>query len=316
MTGPIPSFLKVPYELRPAKQVERRMLLETLETLAHLGFPIRDFQYTGLGSIYFIDFIMLHKVLGIKRLLSVERSEQARKRVKFNQPFRCVDVKLGKIGDFIPALGRRRSGHILWLDYDSVILREHLADVWLAAASLRRHSILIVTVDAEPPIENGTPRRWRNHFRNEAGPYLGSSVSVKDFAESQLVLRNRDVLLRAITSGLSSRDLEYIPLFNFSYADGHEMLTIGGMLGNDDDRDLLCRPKGPLRDFPYIRFSPRDEPFRINVPLLTRKERIHLDQAMPASGRWTLKQFELPEELVRAYKDIYRYLPVYAELVF
>jgi hypothetical protein len=260
---------------------------------------------------------MFHKILGIKRLLSVEQSEKARKRVKFNQPFRCVDVKLGKIGDFIPALGRQRHSHILWLDYDRVILREHLADVWLAAASLRRHSILVVTVDVEPPIENGTPRKWREHFRDEAGPYLGSAGSLRDFAESQLIFRSRDALSRAITSGLSSRDLDYIPLFSFSYADGHEMLTIGGMLGNEDDRILLHRSSlGDARAFPYIRFSPTQAPFRINVPLLTRKERIYLDQAMPAAGGWTLKPFELPDEAVRAYKEIYRYLPVYAELVF
>ena len=49
------SCLKVQYELRSAKQVERRMLIDALQTLSASGFDISQYQYTGFGSVYFVD---------------------------------------------------------------------------------------------------------------------------------------------------------------------------------------------------------------------------------------------------------------------
>ena len=87
MSTPTQSYLKVPYDLRPAKQVERRMLIDAFHRLTSAGFPIADYQYTGMGSIYFVDFILFHKLLGMDKLLSVEFDKDIEKRVKFNAPF-------------------------------------------------------------------------------------------------------------------------------------------------------------------------------------------------------------------------------------
>ena len=63
------SWENVHYEFRPAKQVERRMLIHTFQSLMELGFPISKYKYTGLGSIYFVDFAMFHRYLGISKFL-------------------------------------------------------------------------------------------------------------------------------------------------------------------------------------------------------------------------------------------------------
>jgi hypothetical protein len=308
---PTESYLKVFYDVRPAKQVERRMLVESFQVLSHLGFPIHEYQYTGLGSIYFVDFIMFHKVLGIRRMLSVEHDEQIRKRVTFNQPFRCVRVKLANIANEIPSLSTRRK-HILWLDYDSMLTREHLEHLWLSAAKLPRHSFILVTVDVEPPVKSGTPRKWRDYFRDQGQQYLGNLV-LADFAQSNLVNVNKGILTRAIDSGVSSRNVKYIPLWAFSYADGHEMLTVGGMFGTDQDEESLR--SGIFAQLDYVKFNRDSDPFRITVPRLTRKERLYLDKLMPAAKNWSPKQFELPQDWIDAYRLIYRYFPSYAELV-
>jgi len=66
------SSYRVQYDLRPAKQVERRMIIDALQRLSTAGFPITDYQYTGFGAIYFVDFIVdpdfdsSKKVLGPK----------------------------------------------------------------------------------------------------------------------------------------------------------------------------------------------------------------------------------------------------------
>ncbi len=134
------SWENVHYEFRPAKQVERRMLIHAFTALMEAGFPISKYKYTGLGSIYFIDFAMFHRYLGINQFLSVESNMSIPKRVKFNRPSSCIEVAMGDIADFIPNLSPY-SQHILWLDFDGLLTKEMLETVHLAAAQLSHGSI-------------------------------------------------------------------------------------------------------------------------------------------------------------------------------
>src|SRR5688572_9613488 len=101
MTAPTESYRKVFYDLRPSKQVERRMIVDVLQELAEAGIRLRDYEYTGFGSIYFVDFILLHRLLGLRKLLSVEIVASAEQRVRFNKPFGDVRVEIGAIGDVL-----------------------------------------------------------------------------------------------------------------------------------------------------------------------------------------------------------------------
>jgi len=238
MSSPTHSYLKVSYDLRPAKQVERRMLIDALHRLNSAGFPITDYQYTGFGSIYFVDFIMFHKLLGIDKLLSVEYDLKIENRVKFNIPFKGIDVVMAPIGDVIPTLAKDEK-HILWLDYDSIIKREQLSAVAQATSDLSPGSILLVTVDVESP-DGAGPAEWRAYFEAEVGDYLGEKNSNSDYSKSKLPLLNGHIIEQAIKQGLVGRgNVTFEPLFNFLYKDGHEMLTVGGMLVTPTERRKL-----------------------------------------------------------------------------
>jgi len=313
MNPPAKSYDKVHYEFRPAKQVERRMLLDAFQRLAAAGFPIQDYQYTGLGSIYFIDFIMFHRYLGIRHMLSVEYSSDIENRVLFNRPFRLVNVEIGDIADYIPSLSSDRR-HILWLDYDHVITEDVVNTVILASSHLSCGSILLVTIDVEPPGKAGQgPKHWRIHFLNEARRFLGLAPQKTLFAKSNLPSLNASILEKAIAEGLTGRvGVSFCPLFHFLYADGHEMLSLGGMIASEEDaRKLGALNKGEL---PFIRECLSAEPYRIRVPLVTRKERHHLDAAMPCVRGWKPKDFELKLEDIEDYRRIYKYYPAYTEM--
>ncbi len=58
------------------------MIVDALQRLGATRFPITEFTVTGFGSIYFIDFILFHKLLGLRTLLSLEREESLKKRVE------------------------------------------------------------------------------------------------------------------------------------------------------------------------------------------------------------------------------------------
>src|SRR5438874_9971114 len=104
----LPSYLRVQYDLRPSKQVERRMIIDACHLLSLANFPIRDYQYTGFGSVYFVDFILFHKLLGIQNMVSVEQDNKIEKRVKYNRPFGFIKLVMGTATDVIPTLSQDR----------------------------------------------------------------------------------------------------------------------------------------------------------------------------------------------------------------
>ncbi len=313
MRGPKESYLKVFYDLRPAKQIERKMIIDTLLRMSQGGFKISDYQYTGFGSVYFVDFILLHKILGLRNLLNVEYSSKIKKRVAFNSPFSLIRHEFKPISDVIPTLNRDLS-HLLWLDYDDIINRGIVEDVVAASAQLSRSSFLLVTVDVEPPAGPEGPEEWQSFFEDEVGQYLDAGLQLNDYSRSNLPRLNASTLLNAVKAGLVGRSgISFHPLFNFVYKDGHRMLTIGGLIGGAPDiRNLgACDFEG----LTFIRNNLGEEPYEIRVPRLTKKERLYLDSFMPSADKWKPHAFEMSAEDVAAYREIYRFYPSFAELL-
>ncbi len=317
------SGLKVQYDLRPSKQAERRMLLDAFQHLLAAGFAVRTYQYTGMGSFYFYDYLMFHKLLGIDKLWSVEDDSGIRSRVEFNRPFKFIKLHFGKIGEYIPRLSSGRR-HILWLDYDYPLNNEITRDVVSAASHLSTGSILLITIDGEPPpagkTEHGNDRKpcpaaWREYYIRECADYLGARrLSVRHFAKSKLLHLNALIVSRALSHGLVTRaGVEFAPLFNFVYADGHQMMTLGGMVaGAVELRDLA---RSGIKSAAYYRPDLSETPpFRIQVPRVTRKERFALDAATPFDKGWR-PPFRLASDDMEYYNVLYRFLPSYGELL-
>jgi hypothetical protein len=82
------------YLFRPAKNIERKMLCEALSRLSVIA-DVKHYQYVGFGSVYFADFTLFHKQLGIQKLISIESEEEMETRVRFNQPYSCIEVMVG-----------------------------------------------------------------------------------------------------------------------------------------------------------------------------------------------------------------------------
>lgn len=313
MSAPTRSYEKVPYDLRPAKQVERRMIMDALVRLMNGGFTIRDYQYTGFGSIYFFDFLLLYKLIGLRRLLSVEHDVTITKRVQFNKPFDLIAVRMDSAGAVIPDLSADHR-HILWLDYDDQLSEDMLSDVAQACHLLSAGSIVLVTVDAEPPRGTDSPEDRARYFADVTGDLLPFDFDLSWCRRSRLPETNLRILFAAAESGVAARaELRFCPLFKFSYADGHRMVTAGGMIATSDQE--ACLDKCNWDRATYLRRSSTDEPYEIEVPRLTRKERLYLDHHMPCPDSWVPAEFELEGTAVKQYREIHRFYPHYEELL-
>jgi hypothetical protein len=313
MTSRRSSGLKVPYDLRPAKQIERRMIIDGLQRIAEAGCQIRQYRYVGMGSFYFVDFVLLHRYLGIHRMTSVENADDIELRVRFNRPYRNVDIVIDDIGNVISRLETTEK-HLLWLDFDFSLNDKVLQDIYLATGTLLPGSLVLVTVDVEDPVDGGV-KDFYEYYREEASSFFDSSWKTRDFASANLPRLNAQMLGKAMGQGAAdARDgREFRPLFSFVYADGHRMLTTGGMIVGPDEKALLkiCDFRGAT----YLRRHFRQNPYHIPSIRLTRKERAYLDSQMPLRRGWELKQFELERSHLRAYGEMYRYFPNYAELL-
>jgi hypothetical protein len=313
MSAPGGSFKKVFYDLRPAKQIERRMLLDTFHALSEGGFRIRDYHYLGMGSIYFVDFILLHKYLGLRRFTSAEIDKSIPKRLEFNKPFDCVNVENTDIGTQVALLDRDQS-HIVWLDYDSRMASFITEDTRLAGSHLPIGSFVLVTVDVEPPDDSDDPASWRAFFEREAGTYVEFGWKNEDYARSNLANVNAKIVYNALQAGMAPRsNVEFFPLWKFRYADGHDMITIGGLVGGSTERAKLNGCSFDAQ--PFVRRSLTDDFFDVRVPRLTRRERLLLDANMPCSKGWRPTEFEIDNDDVESYREIYRFFPMYGELL-
>lgn len=61
----------VNYRLRPAKNIERKMMGEVFGRLSAVE-PLKAYQYVGFGAEFFSDFALYHQTLGIADMSSIE----------------------------------------------------------------------------------------------------------------------------------------------------------------------------------------------------------------------------------------------------
>jgi hypothetical protein len=284
------------------------MLLDAFLRMSAGEFPLREYQYTGFGSIFFVDFSMFRKYLGMYNMLSVEHDKRIERRVVFNRPWADITIKMGSAAEAIPELDSDLK-HVLWLDYDFVLNKNAISDLIAAATKLSVGSILLITIDVEAPCEGG-PKEWKQYFEATAGELL--PVDEEEFGLSNIPRINVKTLRNAVQNGLAGRkNTKFLPLFNFLYADTHPMLTLGGMIGGAAEKRNLdaC----DFASAKYLRRSFDDPPYEIRPPILTRKERLILDSCMPCADTWMPAEFEIEKQHLAAYRELYPYFPQYVE---
>ena len=107
------------YYLRPNKQVERKIILEILQTVIGILKPSTtstNYQYVGMGSFYFFDFILMHKFLKIDDLVSIENRSDVN-RFKFNLPYDFITFHNMLSTNYLAAIHDWNKKSIIWLDY-------------------------------------------------------------------------------------------------------------------------------------------------------------------------------------------------------
>lgn len=321
---PKPSFEEFNYALRPSKNVERKIIIDCLLSLKDkFGFPA--YKYIGFGSMWFCDFILAHKTLGIEDLISIERKEYA-DRALFNAPYRCVKVIGGEASDVLKTQGVNTHRSIIWLDYDSKLDGPVLNDLQFLCRESINGTIIIATLNANvKQLDNVKNVEGVQLFGLDALEYivrdpdlLPTGIKSEDLTIEEFPSIVAKILFERIKSATvkSGRSERFLPIFNICYADSTPMVTVGGMIGNDEEEKKINY--GELsKKFYCIR---GEDQIVISVPPLTQKEKLTIDQLFPSPTVPTEDEikkkmgFSLKKEIIQAYHLLYLHYPTYGEV--
>lgn len=310
------------YSLRPAKNIERKLLAEVFRCADRIA-PLSQYRYVGFGSRFFNDFSLYHRMFGIENMISIEKDISRKQRFLINKPLRTIHMKWGVATDVLPKLAWRRRA-IVWLDYESRLTDEVLKDISTVIFPARSGSVIAVTVNAHPasPVRrpDGThdfsPRleRLKQDLGDDSYKIPSDVSSANVVSRWALASIQARIIHNEITAAINSRNsgkpeskqVSFRTLINFRYADGAHMLTFGGVVLNAVDA-----AKAAFDGCDIARNE--SEPYMIEVPVLTDRERQVLDRMLPEGRRPSRTPAWLGEDDWARYRRVYRFFPAFVE---
>lgn len=289
----------VDYADRQSKHISRRVFVEVLRRLQAID-KLSNYSYVGFGAYQFLDFDLVHRSLGIERMISIESDDALIQRCRFNAPYRGIDIMEGTATTVLPTLDWSRKC-IVWLDYTQRLRTDEMADIQNVALRLQPGSVLAITLNCSP----GADDRRRSELEAAVGAeYVPIGISDARLGDWGLAKTQRELMTALLHRTFADRGdgTGWQQLLNIHYRDGARMQMIAGVV---DDPQLhpaiqACR----FEDMPEVSFDA--EAVVIEVPSLTVRERQALGKKLP--GR-SFKDFAgLPASAVESYARFYRWM--------
>ncbi len=315
------SYRKIDYRLRPAKSVERKMFVEAFRRLAPFA-RVDSYRYVGFGSVYFSDFSLFHRALGFVEMISIEATDDVtvQSRFEFNRPYNSIKMRFGYSQTVLPRLSWEPRT-IFWLDYDTTLTLDVLGDVSTICNKAAPGSVLIVTVCIPRPgaikdsEENDIATPIELLKKKLGADLVPPNLESKDLAGWGMAAVYRMIISNQIQEALKQRNgvlpqnskIGYDQIFNFRYADGMKILTVGGILYDEGQRNVLASCGFSDLEF----YCSGDDFYEIETPLLTFREMRAIERDFPDG--MVPAQIPIDKEDIDKFRRIYRFFPTFAE---
>ena len=320
----VTSAYSINFSIRPNKAVERKIIFQTLTALASF-LPFEKYRYVGFGSLWFVDFILAHKHLSIRDMVSIENDAYLASRAKFNKPYACVDIKHGDSSEILKGPWLEECPLIVWLDYDASLDGSALPDISELCRRAPAYSVIIVTINAH---KNSLPNKDENdkEFANDGErlryyapdliPHSLKKVQASRYSAFLASLLFQHMRKQVRKAGRQADKI--VPIFNVAYRDNAPMITVGAVIADDRCADGIMKI---LDKMPSGNKTGEDQ-ISIGVPPMTMKEKATLDQLMPCDFVPTENDVEkrcgflMKKSQIENYHRFYLYYPVYGEISF
>jgi hypothetical protein len=313
----MPSFDAINYSLRPSKTIQRKIVFSGVGVLQH-HLPLERMAYIGFGSIWFTDFTLAHKLLGVDDMISIEGDDIGYQRALFNAPYATVRVEHGYSNDVLPNLYKEAflAGRpwMVWLDYDYDLKESVRDDIRSLIENVPENSIVLITFngnDSKYGRPADRPARLKTLLGSVVPDGLTPNACRDDLMQTTLANLTLDYM-KSIAADLA-RPGGFVSAFRIIYKDSTPMVTVGGVLPAKGAariaRDVVNEASWPGRPAK-----------RITAPHLTMREAATLQAKLPSAIKLsrTVVQglgFDLEDEQIEAFETYYREYPAFAQIV-
>ena len=272
------------YHLRANKSVDRFALIEAIRRLSRLdGSGLEGYTYHGLGGPYLEDFRLLYDFYPKIGMVSIESDEETLKRQEFHRPCSTLKLVRGTVTDYLDRYNPGGAKSIFWLDYTD-LERECFDNFQDLLDTVAPDSMIKITLPADPDdLLTPTKRRSRmqiDEFRHEFGDLMSDSSKDPPRNPKQFAGLLKEMIgIIAEDAPRAQAEDRFIPVSSFYYSDGKPMFTLTGVVCRGDRGEAKLRKA--FADWEHVSSDWEEPPKQINMPILSTKERLHLQKDLP-----------------------------------
>lgn len=302
-----------PYHLRPNKAIDRFILIEAIRKLERIN-DLSDYTYYGFGGPYLEDFRVLNEYCPEIGMVSIEQNANVLKRQRFHQPCKTIRLQNAKFNSFLAEFDPKDKKSIFWLDYTKLNL-EAFEDFQILLEKVATDSIIKITLQAMPMDYNGKADKFREQF----GKFMPDPSADPPILLEDYVVLLQDMLQIAAQQVLpATGEMTLQPLASFFYADGATMFTFTGIVCKKSDQKKI---RDIFKNWRCANLK-WNKPKQINIPILSTKERLHLQKHLPVkqnTGRRLLQVLgykidgQASINMMKQYADFYQYYPYFVK---
>lgn len=292
------SGASLPYRLRPNKAVDRRLFMDLLIRCERYGDLI-DHAYVSMAAYALEDQKLVHRLLGIGRLLAFDGDEGIVARQHWNRPIDACKCRKYFSGDLVADVDSAlqasgipdAEGYIVWLDYTAPKdLYVQLGEFQTLATQFKHRDIVRVTVNAEYGYWTGPTRvggkpvpteelqgKAFERLQAALGEYFPPGISAREMGPEAVALVISKAFGRAAGKAVPAVTGDVLePLSITRYADGQQMLSMTAMRVRAGERAAM-RSKLGLQEWPFASKDWSDVKY-LAVADLTIRERLFLER--------------------------------------
>lgn len=316
------SDQKINYQYRPAKSIERKMLCDLIREIQLIRAD-GEMRYIGLGAKYFTDFLLLHNEFGITDMISIEAQKERQVRYDFNKPLKCIQMWYGSTNEILPQIsGFDQKMNLVWLDFDDAFGETMIYDLETIFRNINIGSMFFISCNHS--YRGETQSEKRESFKESTGIFFDEEIKKADYTNKRMPYVIKKVIDNQIQRiiGLRNRTekettVEYMQLVFLTYQDGAPMMTIGGILVDDELKNKINESK-LIDKYTFVSYG--GNAFSIDIPCLTNKEIQLILQNLPITKEEfrenEQKFYGIGYDEICKFEKIYRYYPYYLEGVF
>ena len=276
------------YHLHPNKAADRFAFIDAIMRLERFGEGgLEDYTYHGLGGPYLEDFRLLYEFCPDIGMVSIESNGETYKRQHFHLPSSRVKLVRSDVTSFIAQYDPENVKSVFWLDF-SKLRYEYFENFTALLGLVEEMSMIKVTLRCEPrsygPYEDENLRkRETEKFCSEFEKVMPEFPTVLPGNLEEFAGLLQNMLRIAVGQILpsSATTLTFLPVSSFCYQDTETgMFTLTGVVCDNSRRDEVERVYGGWA-FANLSWS---LPVLIDVPILSTKERLHLQHLLPSNS--------------------------------